>query len=107
MVLKDIQIAFNKKLVDARATKISYISKIAEMKTRIFDLHKILLQPGEYPWPNLNEVVDVSLCVPLQNFVKMAIFYMPFYHSFPSLALKSIVSTHIKIHGLSIKVPSL
>jgi len=61
MVLKDIRIEFNKKLVDARVTKISHISRIAEMKTRILDLHKMLSQPGEYPWPNLNEVVDVSL----------------------------------------------
>lgn len=60
MVLKDTRREFNKKLNDARATKVSHISRIAEMKIRIVDLHKMLSQPGEYPWPKLNEVVDVS-----------------------------------------------
>ena len=58
--IKDIKIAFNKKLAEARATKISHISRIAEMKSRIVDLHKMLSMPGEYPWPQLNEVIDVS-----------------------------------------------
>lgn len=63
MVLKEIRIEFNKRLGEARAIKISHISRIAEMKVRIIDLHKMLSVPGEYPWPNLNEVVDVSLFI--------------------------------------------
>ena len=64
MVLKEIRISFNKKLVEARATKVSHISKIAEMKVRIIDLHKMLSMQGDYTWPDLNEVIDVSLTIP-------------------------------------------
>ena len=60
MVLKEIRIEFNKKLAEARATKVSHISRIAEMKVRIIDLHKMLSVPGDYPWPDLNEVIDVN-----------------------------------------------
>jgi hypothetical protein len=64
MVLKEIRIAFNKTLAEARATKVSHISRIAEMKVRIIDLHKMLSMQGDYPWPNLNEVIDVRLTIP-------------------------------------------
>jgi hypothetical protein len=69
--IKDIKIAFNKKLAEARATKISHISRIAEMKSRIVDLHKMLSMPGEYPWPDLNEVIDVSCTTPSANACKV------------------------------------
>ena len=64
MVLKDIRLEFNKRLCEARATKISHITRIQEMKVRILDLHKMLSQPGEYPWPDLNEIIDVNLIIP-------------------------------------------
>ncbi|CAK9866751.1 unnamed protein product [Sphagnum jensenii] len=56
--MQETKIDFNKKLSEARQTKISHISRITEMKSRILDLHKMLSQPGEYPWPKLNEVID-------------------------------------------------
>ena len=69
--IRDIKIAFNKKLAEARATKVSHISRIAEMKSRIVDLHKMLSMPGEYPWPELNEVIDVSCTTPSANACKV------------------------------------
>lgn len=59
--MQETKIDFNKKLSESRQTKISHISRITEMKSRILDLHKMLSQPGEYPWPKLNEVIDVSI----------------------------------------------
>nr|XP_024380049.1 cilia- and flagella-associated protein 43-like isoform X1 [Physcomitrium patens] len=58
MQLREIRSAFNKQLAQARSNKVSLISRVSEMKTRILDLHKMLSQPGVYPWPDLNEVVD-------------------------------------------------
>lgn len=61
MQLREIRSAFNKQLAQARSNKVSLISRVSEMKTRILDLHKMLSQPGVYPWPDLNEVVDVRI----------------------------------------------
>ena len=71
MVLKEIRISFNKKLAEARATKVSHISKIAEMKVRIIDLHKMLSMQGDYTWPDLNEVIDVSLTIPSHHMMHL------------------------------------